>query len=306
MSVLRMIIADDQHYISSEPHGSCAEKIYALCAQAPINLEELDKLVQSTFAENLKSLLNGPESMDLEPFDAGLIVVDLAKKWVFADDTYFGAARSGTYFKLGDEESKIEYEFSEDWKFVSEAKWFRYLQDCDLKSYFRKDSFNSGLDEVIFENEPGEKTEVDYEMVDSEEDDWDEGISSVHVKFANRICDLVDFKAEDEVEQRDLYTLDHIINYEREAETTEYQIKKANETIERLNIQLQAVQNLSERYDEPRWERKQKHFQVRIDEQRKRITQLSDDHVEAEAMLEELRNFVVTEKFRNVLKKWES
>jgi len=175
-----------------------------------------------------------------------------------------------------------------------------------LKSYFRKDSFHSALDEVIFENEPGEKTEVNYEIVDSEEDDWDEGISSLHVKFANRICDLVDFKAEDEVEQRDLYTLDHIINYERDAEKTEHQIKKANETIERLNIQLQAVQNLSKRYDEPRWERKQKHFQVRIDEQKKRITQLSDDHVEAEAMLGELRNFVVTEKFRNVLKKWES
>lgn len=306
MSVLRMVIADDQHYISGEPHGSCAEKIYAVCAQAPKNLGELDKLVKSTFGENLKSFINGPESMHLEPFDAGLIVVDLAKKWVFAEDTYFGAGRSGTYFKLGDEDSKIEYEFSEDWKFVSEAKWFRYLQDCDLKSYFKQDSFHSEPNELSFENNPSKKTEVDFEAADYEYDDWDERMSSIHVKFANRICDLVDFKAEDEVEQRDLYTLDHIINYEGDAEKAQDQIEKSKETIVRLKIQLQAAENLSKRNAEPKWERKQQHFKARIDEENKRIAQLSDDHVEAEAMLGELRNLVVSEKFRNVLKRWKS
>jgi hypothetical protein len=295
MSVLKMIVVDDQHYVSGELHGSQAHKVYAACAQTPKNLNELDEVLKRLLpGENLRSFFGFTEWLDLEPVDAGLIVVDLAKKWIYAEDSYFGAHRTGTCHPNGYDGDVIEYAFPEEWQFVAEVKWFRYLYNCDLKPYWQPDNPYGAIANAE------DDFETDEEMELEEEDEWDEGLASIHVEYANRICSLVDLKPENESEESDLYTLEHIVHYDQKAETAQYRIKQAHKTITRLNIELQAVENLWQRTHEPRWEQKLKTYQAQIEVHKKRIDQLSEECSEATAMAAELRTLVTTEKFQKV------
>jgi hypothetical protein len=301
MSVLKMIVADDQHYLSGEPHGSCAEWVYAACSRNPKSLEELERLLPEFGADtNLRSLF-GYGSLELEPFDAGLIIVDLAKKWIYAEDSYFGAHRTGSY-TTRDDERKIAYRFSDEWQFVSEPKWFRYLHDLSLKSYFNRhepedagaDDGEFSSDDFEFEEEPAPAFDDDYRS-DSYSD----------VKFTNRICGMIYFEPQNAEETRDYQALEHIASYDNDAAAALHGIEREKEKIASLKIELQAAENLWKRTGEPRWEIKCSALQAGLGKHEKTISRLTDEHSEAAAMAAELRNLLATDKGRGWLKDWE-
>jgi len=308
MSVLKIIIADDQHYVSGEPHGSRAEWVYAACSRNPKSLEELDTLLPEFGAnEDLRSFVGSwMADLDLEPVDAGLIIVDLAKKWIFAEDTYFGAHRRGSYSPYDDSDRRIEYEFSNEWQFVAEAKWFRYLHNLGLKPYgkpnaasYEKAEYEEiSVDDFEFEDEP-ESTPA------RDEEEYGDRSSGFSVDYINRITSMVDFEPQNAEEQRDYHTLEHIAQYDEDAATAQGHIDEAQKEIASLKIELQAVENLWKRTVEPRWELKRIALQARIGQHEKRISRSTDDHAEAAAMAAELRTLLLTDNGRGMLKKWE-
>ena len=306
MSVLKMILADDEYFLSGTLHGSDAQLVYATCACTPSTLKELDHLLQKTNKDkNLKQLFNFTEGLELEPVDAGLIIIDLAKKWIYAQDTYFGSHRSSHYQSPESTEFSITYQFSDDWQFVFEAKWFRYLLSSEVKPFFKFYDDSKSREQAVMDNSKiGSNS--DSEFFESDKNDlWTEELSSLHVVYANKRCSLVDLKPADEMEKRDLYIVELIIDYDERAEIAEYRIEVSQDKIAALSIELQAVENLWRRNNGHRWEHKKKALQACVEQERKIIFRYQEIKSEAEQMSMELRNLLGTEKFRALVKSWQ-
>jgi hypothetical protein len=307
MSVLKMIVVDDKHYVSGEPHGSRAEWVYAACSRNPQSLAELDKLMPEFGRdENLRPVFGGcTAGLNLEPVDAGLIIVDLAKKWIYARDSYFGAHRRGSYSPRDDDDLLVEYEFDKEWQFVAEPKWFRYLHSLGLQPYgdlkgprYEKAEYDGfSADDLEFE----EQTEFAPSQHD-EEDWYDSGCDVDHI---NRITSLVDFHPVNADEERDATTLEHIADYDNQAATAQCRIEKAQKAIASFKIELQAAENLWNRTGEPCWRITRIKFQAEIGRQEKHIFAWTEKHLQAAAMAAELRHLLVTGKAKAFLKMWE-
>ncbi len=308
MSVLRMIIADDRHYVSGEPHGSDAMRIYAACSRNPKSLEELDRLLPEFDCDNdWRAFSSWNDGIELEPFDAGLIIVDLAKKWIYAQDSYFGAHRRGSYQPRDEEDRTIEYEFSKEWQFVAEPKWFRYLESLGLKPYggmegpaYEKTEYEGfSEDDFEFDDEPDETPSTSYETAD-------EVYVRPSVDYMNRVGSMIEFEPQNAEEQHDYYTLEHIARYDEDAATAQGRIEDAQKQIASLRIELQAVKNLRQRDGVPRWEIKRIALLARLGKHDKNISCWTEDYTEAAAMAAELRTLLLTDKAREILKKWEA
>ncbi len=254
-----------------------------------------------------------------------MIIIDLAKKWIFAEDSYSGAGRRGSYSLPNDEDNVIAYEFSDKWQFVAEAKWFNYLWSCNLQPY---SAHETPVSEIEPDAAPARAAHQEHMMRreqdlsgndfasileptsegSTDEDDgdemWDEERAGIEIEFANRWTRLVDFEPRNAAEARDRQTLEHILRYEQKAAVARHQIHLMGEEIAALRIELQAVENLWDRTADPRWEIKRTYFQTRIAQQEKHILRLTDEQDEFTAMAAELRTLRFTRKFHQMLKYW--
>ncbi len=327
MSVLKLIIADDRQFICTELHGSRAEWVYAACSRNPKSLDELDQLLPELGAdESLRELCSNRADFDFEPIDAGLIIVDLAKKWIYAKDSYFGAHRRGRYNPRHEEERTIEYEFSKEWQFVAEAKWFSYLHACNLARYGRDEAgaLERVLPRSIDLDSLGEMMEKEtlarryFAETDEDENDasysydgeddyepWDEEISKHRSIATNRSIALLEVKPENHAERHDHVALEHIIDYEEKAANAQHRIELAQKEIFNFKVELQAVENLWQRKSEPRWGLERIRCQAHIGKQEQHISKFEEEYETASAMAVELRKLVTTKKYRDVLASWE-
>lgn len=145
MSLIRIFVSDQKSVVSGELHGSDGDRLVASLTAEPETVEELesaykrferersDKNVFSWFHRSI--LTNPPEfrdAMDLEPFDAGIIVIDLAGRTVGYESTYSYPSKEGTVGvrdRLSDDplmpEFALPYELSDDWKVVSGMPEFK-------------------------------------------------------------------------------------------------------------------------------------------------------------------------------------
>lgn len=308
MSVVRMIIADDQHYVSGEPHGSDAMRIYAACSRHPQNLAELERLLpEFDYDTERRAFSYWNDGIELEPFDAGLIIVDLAKKWIYAQDSYFGAHRRGNYQPREEKGRTIEYEFSKEWQFVAEPKWFRYLESLGLKPY--GDARGPAYEKTEYAGFTNDDFALDDEepetALERSADEFEDHYAGPSVTYLNRTGSLVEFEPQNADEQRDYYTLEHIAGYDEKVAIAQHHLTEARQKIASLSIELQAVENLRKRDMVPRWEIKHIALQARLDKHDQNISRWTEDHTEAAAMAAELRNLLVTEKGRQMLKMWE-
>lgn len=328
MSVLKLILADDRNFICTELHGSSAEWVYAACSRNPKTLDELGALLPEFGGDrSLRELCFNHADFDFEPIDAGLIIVDLAKKWIYAQDSYFGAHRRGRYNPRHDEERTIEYEFSKEWQFVAEAKWFSYLRGCNLVPYrdnreesayarvspraIDLDRLSEMMEKESFarryfaetDEEESEESQRYTEEIDDEP--WDEELSSIRAIATNRAMALYEIKPENEAEKRDHVAVEHIIHYEEEATHAQRRIALAQEEILKFKVELQAAENLWGRKPEPRWGLQRIRCQAHVGKQEQRISTFEEKHETASAMALELRRLVTTKKYQDALARWE-
>lgn len=143
MSEVKLNLIDSQHTLIGTIHGSVADSCVAALSAEPETIAELEAALaryirphaeQSAFA----SFRCGCE-IDLDPWDAGLVIIDLAARIVAAESTYSlpqpeGEVRYHDGTKSTD--VSIPYRLPPDWLFASSAE--SYLWSCEKRARRRQ------------------------------------------------------------------------------------------------------------------------------------------------------------------------
>ena len=144
MSYIRVNISDKDGTISGDVHGSMTQTLIAALSAEPETIDEysaaLDRYLK--FETDFKLLDSFRRHEDLEPYDAGIIAIDLAGRTVGHDTTYTYPERSGEvkipneFADDPDEDIYIPYQLPEDWKFVRGIPEFEgaRLRNRELRS----------------------------------------------------------------------------------------------------------------------------------------------------------------------------
>lgn len=134
MSEVRLIVRDAQRDMYGNRHGSIAQAVVAALSAEPETIAELDTALERFSAERERGHFAGfSPGINDEPWDAGLVVVDLAARLVVCDSTYSAASRDG-YLSYHDgkcaTEFDVRYHLSDDWKLSREALGWAALADA--------------------------------------------------------------------------------------------------------------------------------------------------------------------------------
>ncbi len=131
MSEIRINIIDQNQTISGDIHGSFGDVIVASLTAEPETVEELEFAAQRFIErESDWSVFRFfKKHEDFEPWDAGLLVIDLVAKVIMADSTYSYYSKDGKMRIKTDtgEDFYLPYELSEDWKHVRSMPEFEGL-----------------------------------------------------------------------------------------------------------------------------------------------------------------------------------
>src|SRR6185312_1613325 len=90
MSCVRLNLIDFNETVSGEVHGGVADSVIAALSAEPETIAELDlavaRFIKRDETSSLLKWLHAGE--DFEPYDAGIVIVDLAARIVMIDSTY--------------------------------------------------------------------------------------------------------------------------------------------------------------------------------------------------------------------------
>ena len=130
MSEVRLVVREAGRDWSGTMHGSCADRAVAALSADPVTLEELEGAV-SRFAKTdakRQYFANLSQGLCDEPYDAGLVVIDLVARLVVADSTYSSPQSKGVvaYHDGGCCTKKdLPYHLADDWLFSSDRNSWR-------------------------------------------------------------------------------------------------------------------------------------------------------------------------------------
>jgi hypothetical protein len=134
MSEVRLVIRDSQRDIYANWHGSFAERVVAALSAEPETIEELDAALERFVAPGERSHFAGfYRGVDDEPYDAGLVIVDLAARLVVCESTYFSPSSEGSVqFHDGNcaTDVWVRYHLSEDWRLAYDANCWQPLAEA--------------------------------------------------------------------------------------------------------------------------------------------------------------------------------
>lgn len=147
MSEVKLVIRDANEDRSGTVHGSVADCFIAALSADPVSITELDAAVDR-FA--LESPVRGHfrhfrHRLDTEPWDAGLVVIDLAARLVVIDSTYSTPGLRGvvTRHNVDGVQGKtvlLRYQLADAWMFLYDAmNWEeRPASGCSSESTSQK------------------------------------------------------------------------------------------------------------------------------------------------------------------------
>lgn len=132
MSEIRINIIDERQTICGKMHGSFGDALVAALTAEPETAVELETALER-FVEresDWSPFRSFHRVENFEPYDAGLLVIDLAAKVVMADSTYSYYSKEGTIRIKTDEDEDFDlpYRLSDDWKRVGSIPEFNYAQ----------------------------------------------------------------------------------------------------------------------------------------------------------------------------------
>ncbi len=129
MSEVRLVVREADCFWSGTVHGSTADRVVAALSADPVTLKEL-KVALGRYEKRClggSQLGNLRPSSDDEPYDAGLVVIDLAARLVVVDSTYSSPGHKGDVdFHDGNcaTEHRLRYALADDWQFLDRwASW---------------------------------------------------------------------------------------------------------------------------------------------------------------------------------------
>src|SRR5437588_7150518 len=88
MSEVRLVVREAERDWSGTIHGSCADRAVAALSADPVTLDELEASVTRFARPERRFFSNLSPGLCEEPFDAGLVIIDLVARLVIVDSTY--------------------------------------------------------------------------------------------------------------------------------------------------------------------------------------------------------------------------
>lgn len=141
MSEIKLNLLDARSSIHATVHGSVGDALVAALSDEPETVEELETALRRfQKCETIPaSSLNRMEGRDIdeEPYDAGILIIDLAARIVACESTYslpgltgMVAYHNGTHAT----DFLIEYRLSDDWRLVRSVEEYVGLDQSRLVS----------------------------------------------------------------------------------------------------------------------------------------------------------------------------
>jgi hypothetical protein len=130
MSEITINIIDNSRVISGYAHASHADELVASLAAEPETIAELEEAFRRFRGHSDLDLFGFfYEGFDPEPYDAGILIIDLAARTVACRSTYSAPAREGTVpIKTTDgDRFPMPYLLSHDWEFVRDTANYEYV-----------------------------------------------------------------------------------------------------------------------------------------------------------------------------------
>jgi hypothetical protein len=122
MSEVRMLIREAERDWSGTIHGSSTSEAIAALSADPVTMEELETAVGRFVKRNpeRRHFSNLFPGSNAEPYDAGLVVIDLVARLVYIKSTYSSPGPEGTIWHDDAESGKqiaLRYHLADDWLF---------------------------------------------------------------------------------------------------------------------------------------------------------------------------------------------
>jgi hypothetical protein len=122
MSYIRLNIADQHQTIHEEVHGYFGDALVAALTAEPETVGEfVASLARFIKAESESPFAGFRQGEDFEPYDAGVVVIDLAARVVAVESSYSRPSTEGSFRVVSDfaeEDVYVPYRLSDEWLFV--------------------------------------------------------------------------------------------------------------------------------------------------------------------------------------------
>ena len=134
MSEVRLIVREEGRDWCGTIHGSCADRAIAALSADPVTLEELESAV-TRFAKPVPKCRffgNLSQRRCDEPYDAGLVVIDLVARLIVADSTYSSPGREGVVeYHNGNccTDKSLRYHLADDWLIATDSTDWQHVAD---------------------------------------------------------------------------------------------------------------------------------------------------------------------------------
>ena len=150
MSSVRFNISDKSQCVSGDLHGCMTEPLIAALTAEPETIPEFESALERYVkSESDWPTLRGFRPYeDLEPYDAGIVAIDLASRTVGFDTTYSipcaaGRVRVPSEFAEEKEDVWIPYRVPDDWTFVESMALYRGTRIAEREDRLRRAPFDA-------------------------------------------------------------------------------------------------------------------------------------------------------------------
>ncbi len=155
MSEVKLVIRDANEDRSGTVYGSVADWFIAALSADPVSITELDAAVdrfalESPVRGHLPHFLH---CLDAEPWDAGLVVIDLAARLVVIDSSYSSPGSKGTITRHNVQAVEggsisLRYRLADEWMFLNDA--LHWEATAETRRQQRAEQPDIDLREVLY------------------------------------------------------------------------------------------------------------------------------------------------------------
>jgi len=134
MSEVRLIVREAERDWSGTIHASCADRAVVALSADPVTMEELEVAV-TRFAKPVpkcRFFANLSHGLRDDPYDAGLVVIDLVARLVAVDSTYSSPGPEGIVWYHDGRcctKTGLRYHLAEDWFFSSDGNHWKHVAE---------------------------------------------------------------------------------------------------------------------------------------------------------------------------------
>jgi hypothetical protein len=136
MSEIKLNLTDAQRTISGPIHGSVADACVAALSAEPETIKELEAALARYHKPNGDkspfAWFRMADDIDSEPWDAGIVIIDLAGRIIASESTYSRPSPEGEvqyHDGVCATDVSVSYRLPEDWLFVTSIEQYEFLRD---------------------------------------------------------------------------------------------------------------------------------------------------------------------------------